>query len=72
MIAGNNKRISTSKIANTKATKKKCKEKDIRCSLRVENPHSNGLCNSRSDDVFLHSNFPRIHKIKDKINILIN
>ena len=70
VIAGNSKRISTSKIANTKATRKKCKEKDIRCSLRVENPHSNGLCSSRSHDLFLHNDFPRIHKIKDRINIL--
>ena len=45
---GNNKRISTSKIKNTIATKKKRKEKGIRLSSIVENPHSNTLLDSRS------------------------
>jgi len=70
--AGNRSKISTSKIAKTSATKKKWRENDIRCCLRVENPHSNGLCNSRSDSLFLDSVLPSRSKALDNANILSN
>lgn len=58
--------ISISKITNTNATKKKCKEKDIRNSFKVKNPHSNGLWYSRSKSVFFLKNFPNIKSNKAK------
>ena len=68
--AGNSSKISTSKIAKTKATKKKCKENAIRWLLKVENPHSNGLCSSRSEHPFLDKNLPSNNKAVDNIAIL--
>jgi len=56
---------STSKIKNTIAKIKKCKEKGIRNSKSDLNPHSNGLWNSRSNNIFLLIVFP-----KKKINIV--
>ena len=45
---GNKTINSTSKMINTNATKKKCNLNFTRKSLYVLNPHSKGLCNSRS------------------------
>lgn len=67
--AGNKSKISTSKIAKTSATKKKWRENDIRCCLRVENPHSNGLCSSRSESLFLDSALPSNSKATDSVII---
>jgi len=53
---GNKSRISTSKIKNTIATKKNRKEKGIRLSSMVENPHSNTLLDSRSRIFFFLNN----------------
>ena len=67
-IKGNKIKISTSKIANTKATRKKCKEKDIRNSLSVGKPHSKGLCSSRSNNDFFLTSFPKAPKINPRPN----
>lgn len=64
---GNNIINSTSKIIKTKAIKKKWRLNFNRWSLKVENPHSKGLWNSRSKNVFLLTNLPKIRKITEKI-----
>ena len=63
---GNKTINSTSKMINTNATKKKCNLNFTRKSLYVLNPHSKGLCNSRSQIDFLESAFPNIRNRKDK------
>ena len=58
--------ISTSKITKIKARIKNRKEKGRRDSIKVENPHSKGLCSSRSKNTFLDKNIPNPNKIRER------
>ena len=51
---GSIKAISTSKIRNTTAIRKKCMEKGSRALLRGEKPHSKGEYFCGVGDIFLH------------------
>ena len=68
IVNGNKIKISTSKTANTRATIKKWREKDMRDSFKVGNPHSKGLCRSRSEEIFFLRSFPARPKTEDKTN----
>lgn len=57
-VKGNNIIISTSKITKIKAKMKNRWEKTPRVSIRGENPHSKGLINSRSKNLFFDKSIP--------------
>ena len=50
---------STSKIRNTRASKKKRIEKGIRAFILGVNPHSKGLIFSRSARIFIDRHWPK-------------
>lgn len=68
-MKGNNKINSTSNTKKIKVTKKKRKDRGIRLSVKVENPHSKGLSFSRSVVAFLLKMKIRTINTKEIINI---
>lgn len=70
-IIGINRVISTSKIRNTTAIRKKWREKGIRGEFIGSNPHSNGLVFSRSILVFFEMIDARVIMADAIINVIL-
>lgn len=63
---------STSKITNTRATRKKWILNESRNSAKVLNPHSKGLWSSRSVFIFFITLLPSTNRARETIVIDIN